>query len=346
MRRRSFLSFAGCRWNLELSCKLLGFLFFFSVPMKIMGFYTRLRNVLDCDSLLRSQKKTNDWGEKSHSISNVGLVQSHFWRNAGFDVIHDIKQLDSYTARFDPTVIPITDASAPKQSLPAPTERKGNGTAYYTSADYHARYLSGELTPTAVVEALLPLIRRDVSPPGKHSVAFLESHVESVRAAAEASTQRYKNGKPLGPLDGVPVAVKDEVHVKGYARTLGSKIDMKGDIDETSWCVKKWEEAGAIMIGKTTMHEFGLGASSFCLKSQLNCGIIAVELCRVIPLPYFATSIKVSPTTANTSRRHDQQQSNLWHTKESSSFTILLRRLLRWLWLCGRSRPRPNCIGR
>ncbi|KAJ9353681.1 hypothetical protein DTO027B9_5124 [Paecilomyces variotii] len=195
-------------------------------------------------------------------ISNVGLVQSHFWRNAGFDVIHDIKQLDSYTARFDPTVIPITDASAPKQSLPAPTERKGNGTAYYTSADYHARYLSGELTPSAVVEALLPLIRRDVSPPGKHSVAFLESHVESVRAAAEESTQRYKNGKPLGPLDGVPVAVKDEVHVKGYERTLGSKIDMKGDIDETSWCVKKWEEAGAIMIGKTTMHEFGLDTTN------------------------------------------------------------------------------------
>ncbi|KAL1880445.1 hypothetical protein Plec18167_003849 [Paecilomyces lecythidis] len=195
-------------------------------------------------------------------ISNVGFVQSHFWRNAGFDAIHNVKRLNSYTARYDPTVIPIADASASKQSLPVPTERRGNGTAFYTSADYHARYLSGELTPTAVVEALLPLIRRDASPPGKHSIAFLESQVNAVRAAAEASTQRYKNGKPLGPLDGVPVAVKDEVHVKGYKRTLGSKIDMKGGIDETSWCVRKWEEAGAIMIGKTTMHEFGLDTTN------------------------------------------------------------------------------------
>lgn len=212
--------------------------------------------MLDC--------KTDGW-ESLCRISNVGFVQSYFWHNAGFGVIHDIKQLNDYTARYDPTVVPIIDASAPKQPLPAPTERKGTDTGYYTSADYHARYLSGELTPTAVVEALLPLIRRDSSPPGKHSIAFVESQVEAVHAAAEASTQRYKDGKPLGPLDGVPVAVKDEVHVKGYKRKLGSKLDMKGDIDGTSWCVRKWEEAGAILIGKTTMHEFGLG-ECFCFR--------------------------------------------------------------------------------
>lgn len=125
--------------------------------------------------------------------------------------------------------------------------------------DYHTRYLSGELTPTAVVESVLPLIRRDAKPPGKHSVAFLESQAETIHAAAEASTSRYKNGQPLGPLDGVPVVVKDEVDVKGYKRNLGSKLDFKGGVDVTSWCVRKWEDAGAIIIGKTTMHELGLG---------------------------------------------------------------------------------------
>lgn len=142
--------------------------------------------------------------------------------------------------------------------------RRGNGTAYYTSADYHARYRSGELTPSAVIEALLPLIRRgdDGKPEGPHAVAFLESQEDQIRAAAEASTQRYKDGKPLGPLDGVPVAVKDEVHLKGYTRTLGSKLDFSPAVDETSWCIKKWEEAGAIVIGKTNMHELGLGEFS------------------------------------------------------------------------------------
>lgn len=131
--------------------------------------------------------------------------------------------------------------------------------AHYTSADYQELYSSGDLTPTAVVETLLPLIRRDVTPPGKHSTAFLESQAERILAAAVASTERYNNNQTRGPLDGVPVAVKDEVHITGYKRTVGTKLDFKGDTDDTSWCVKKWEEAGAIVIGKTTMHELGLG---------------------------------------------------------------------------------------
>ncbi len=69
-------------------------------------------------------------------------------------------------------------------------------------------YLSGELTPIAVAHAILPLIRRDTSPPGVHSTAWFSSRVDLILAAAEASTLRYKLQKPLGPLDGVPTAVK------------------------------------------------------------------------------------------------------------------------------------------
>ncbi|KAK1144676.1 hypothetical protein N8T08_004980 [Aspergillus melleus] len=196
-------------------------------------------------------------------IHSVGFIQSYFWRNAGFDVVREVPQLQQYSARYDPTVIPIHDANAsPRSELPVPTERRKGSSGYYTSADYHALFKSGELTPIAVAEALLPLIRRDAKPPGKHSVAFLESKIDKVRAAAEASTRRYKDGKPLGPLDGVPVAIKDEVHIGGYRRTLGTKLDFKGDFEGTSWCVKKWEEAGAIVVGKTTMHELGLDTNN------------------------------------------------------------------------------------
>ncbi|PKY09060.1 putative N-acylethanolamine amidohydrolase [Aspergillus campestris IBT 28561] len=196
-------------------------------------------------------------------IHNLNFVQSYFWRNAGFDIIHNIPHLRQYTPRYDPTVVPITDAdSTSLAALPAPTERRKTDANYYTSADYHALYQSGKLTPLAVVETLLPLVRRDAKPPGKHSVAFLESQAERIRAAAEASGKRYKDGKPLGPLDGIPVAIKDEVHIEGYRRTLGSKLDFKGGFDGTSWCVKKWEEAGAIVIGKTTMHELGLDTNN------------------------------------------------------------------------------------
>ncbi|KAE8142714.1 amidase signature domain-containing protein [Aspergillus pseudotamarii] len=199
-------------------------------------------------------------------IHNVNFIQSYFWRNAGFDIIHDIPHLKQYPARYDPTVIPVLDnklniSSSPAE-LPIPTQRRNGLSGYYTSADYHALYKSGELTPIAVAETLMPLIRRDAKSPGKHSVAFLDSQVERVRAAAEASTKRYKDGKPLGPLDGVPIVVKDEVHIEGYRRTLGSKLDFTGEFTGTSWCVKKWEEAGAIIVGKTTMHELGLDTNN------------------------------------------------------------------------------------
>lgn len=194
----------------------------------------------------------------THSrIHNVGFIQSHFWRNAGFGVIREIPHLHQYPGRYDPTVIPVENGSS-DASTPPVEKRKGSN-CYYTSADYHALYSSGELTPTAVVEALLPLIRRDTKPPGKHSTAFLESQAEIIREAAEASTERYKRGQPLGPLDGVPVAVKDEVHLTGYKRTFGSKLDFKAGSDATSWCVQQWQDAGAIVIGKTSMHELGLG---------------------------------------------------------------------------------------
>ncbi|GCB26115.1 fatty acid amide hydrolase [Aspergillus awamori] len=194
-------------------------------------------------------------------VQNIGFIQSHLWGTTGFDVIRNLP-LDQYSARYDPTVIPVARPDASAADLPVPTQKRQSNAGYYTSADYVARYTSGELTPLAVVETLLPLIRRDAKPPGKHSIAFLESQVDKIRAAAEASTQRYKDGKPLGPMDGIPVAIKDEVHMEGYRRTLGSKLDFTGEFGGTSWCVKQWEEAGAIVIGKTIMHELGLDTTN------------------------------------------------------------------------------------
>lgn len=177
-------------------------------------------------------------------------------------MIRKIPELGQYPGRYDPTVVPVdnsSNAESAAKAVSAIVERRKGDYGYYTSADYHALYKSGELTPTAVIETLLPQVRRDTQPPGKHSVAFFESQSDLIRAAADESTERYKTGKSLGPLDGVPVAVKDEVHVTGYKRTLGSKLDFKHGTDATSWCVRQWQEAGAIIIGKTSMHEIGLG---------------------------------------------------------------------------------------
>ncbi|KAL4941738.1 hypothetical protein BDV06DRAFT_235877 [Aspergillus oleicola] len=202
-------------------------------------------------------------------IANFSLIQSFFWRGAGFEIVRNLPGLDNYPPCYDPTVTPVRNGQQFKSTtettatLPTQESRKTGEKGYYTTADYRALYTSGDTTPSAVIESLLPLTRRDTNPPGKHSVAFLETAVEKARAAAAASTERYKNGKPLGPLDGIPVTVKDEVHMQGYKRTLGSKMDFSGEFaGSTSWCVRMWEEAGAIVIGKSTMHELGLDTTN------------------------------------------------------------------------------------
>jgi len=130
---------------------------------------------------------------------------------------------------------------------------------FYSIADYNAAYVSKSLTPTAVIEALLPIICRDVPKPTVHSTAFLQTNIDSLKKAAEASTLRHKEGKPLSVLDGVPIAIKDEVDLADYKKTLGTKRDYTDKGNRTSWAVQKWIDQGAIVIGKLTMHELGLG---------------------------------------------------------------------------------------
>lgn len=158
---------------------------------------------------------------------------------------------------------PITDKAGAiglRQTLSGlpdrPSETRGH---CHSIADYHSAYTSKNLTPLAVAHVVLELIEA----PSKHSVAFLAVRKARVLAEAEESSKRYREGRSLSVLDGVPVAVKDEADLAGYNRSLGSSRDFTGPSEETSWCIRKWEEAGAILIGKLNMHEIGLGTAQF-----------------------------------------------------------------------------------
>ena len=209
----------------------------------------------------------------------LGFLRTLIWHNSGFGNLRKIRRhLDDYEPRYDPMVVPIADTSAHRSTGDAsspspitPTLENQAKKKYYSVADYHSLYLSGELTPTVVVKAILPLIRRDTSPPGEHSIAWCDSQVDLILAAAEASTLRYKDKRPIGILDGVPTGVKDEYDVEGYRTYLGSRNDYTNEVtpglSATSWCVKKLEDAGAVNLGKLNMHEFGLG--KLLLMNQL-----------------------------------------------------------------------------
>lgn len=185
------------------------------------------------------------------------------WTNAGFDQLRTVPELDDFEARYDPTVIPIaseavTDSNwSELNDLVEERAEQKLSNRHHSIANYHFAYKAGKLTPTAVAETLLTLI---TSTPA-HKVAFLTIKETRVLAAAKASTRRWQAGKALSVLDGVPVAIKDEVDLDGYEKSLGSSQNFTRSGGGTSWCVRKWEEAGAIIIGKLNMHELGLGRS-------------------------------------------------------------------------------------
>ena len=205
----------------------------------------------------------------------VPFLNQYIWFNSGFGCLRRIRSyIEGYESRFDPLVIPleVDDPFDDVQALDDDADPTASPGKYYTAADYHALYVSGSLTPTAVAKAILPLIRRDTSPPGLHSIAWFDVAVDRVLAAAEASTKRYQANKPLGVLDGVPTAVKDEYDLDGYTTCLGSVNDYTGDEPYensdsiTSWCARQLQEAGAVILGKLSMHEFGLDTTGTNLK--------------------------------------------------------------------------------
>ncbi|KAF2006533.1 amidase signature enzyme [Amniculicola lignicola CBS 123094] len=193
-------------------------------------------------------------------ISSVDALSRYLWSNAGFTILRNITELHNYQPRADPSVIPAARApSSNPTAHPTLTSRApplhGTSSKFPSIVDYYRAYTSASITPLDVVGALLPLVRRDLPEPTEHSIAFLQTRVGSVIAAAEASAARWKSGAPLGLLDGVPIAVKDELDVDGYEKKLGSNRIFK--TDGTSWCVQKLIDGGAIVFGKSTMHELG-----------------------------------------------------------------------------------------
>lgn len=192
---------------------------------------------------------------------NLGFVSNFLWSNAGFNSLRKLKDLEGYAPRYDPTVVPVASPGASEFGLAQINEAIAKSPTASRKecsvAEYYEAFKSGKTTPLAIVKTLLDLVAANPD----HQKAFLSIKKAQVLAAAEESTSRYKDGNSLSVLDGVPVGVKDEVDLEGYEKTLGTSKSVPSP-EGTSWCVKKWQEAGAIIVGKLNMHEIGLDTSN------------------------------------------------------------------------------------
>jgi aspartyl-tRNA(Asn)/glutamyl-tRNA(Gln) amidotransferase subunit A len=131
-----------------------------------------------------------------------------------------------------------------------------------SAVDLIAGFRGRQFSPTEVLEDVLAHIA--VWEP--HIKALYAFDPEGARAAAKASTERWQKGEPMGPLEGVPATIKDNIATKGVPVPLGAATSKLVPSAVDAPPAARLREAGAVIFSKTTMPDYGMlssGLSSF-----------------------------------------------------------------------------------
>jgi Asp-tRNA(Asn)/Glu-tRNA(Gln) amidotransferase A subunit family amidase len=131
-----------------------------------------------------------------------------------------------------------------------------------TAVELVAAFRARTLSPREVTQAVLAHIGR--WEPALQ--ALYAPDPEGALAAAAASEQRWQRGEPAGPLDGVPVTLKENIATRGVPVPLGTAATALVPAAEDAPPAARLRESGAVMLAKTTMPDYGMlssGLSSF-----------------------------------------------------------------------------------
>lgn len=123
-----------------------------------------------------------------------------------------------------------------------------------SASELHALYAAGRASPAEALQAVMARVAR--CEPAINAFCWLDPDAAAADAAASAA--RWQRGAPLGPLDGVPVSIKDLILTRGWPTRRGSRtVDAAGPWPEDAPVTARLREAGAVIFGKTTTPEFG-----------------------------------------------------------------------------------------
>src|SRR5687767_12803124 len=122
-----------------------------------------------------------------------------------------------------------------------------------TFHDAVARFRDGADTPRAYLERCLETITE------RDSVvkAFVALNPTGARAAADASTARWKSGRPLSTIDGLPIGIKDLLETKDMPTEMGCAAYRGNFPKRDNAAVWALRQAGAVILGKTATAELG-----------------------------------------------------------------------------------------
>lgn len=146
-------------------------------------------------------------------------------------------------------------------------------------------FISGKRTPRQFLESCLDVIAaRD-----RTVKAFVTVNARGARRAADAATKRYRAGKPLSPVDGMPVAIKDIIATADMPTQMDCPAFKGWQSGQDAACVAALRSGGAVIIGKTVTTEFAIGytgSRTFLIYgSWLGLPAFALPLLQVNGLP-------------------------------------------------------------
>ncbi|MCW5747838.1 MAG: amidase [Alphaproteobacteria bacterium] len=124
---------------------------------------------------------------------------------------------------------------------------------WLTATELRTLYRRGALSPVEAAETALARIDRYNGALN----AFMIIDRDGALAQARAAEARWRNGRPLSPLDGVPVTIKDTVDLKGFPTRAGSRTTPEAPAAQDCPEAARLREAGCVILGKTTTPEYG-----------------------------------------------------------------------------------------